>query len=155
MTPPLEKEGPVASNSSNPAPEVSKDKPKGHQKKQRGPKNNQGKGKCKAHWHRPYPQGYRIPKLEPSVVESVFNTEITPMAFKANNQERIREEYHKHDSLWWKSEIITKWDNNSWRFKIKNASESAILNSEKDLTLTWFLKNKMDYLLYMQICLTP
>ncbi|MBW0567280.1 hypothetical protein O181_106995 [Austropuccinia psidii MF-1] len=31
-----------------PAPEVSKDKPKGPQKKQRGPKNHQGKGKGKA-----------------------------------------------------------------------------------------------------------
>ncbi|MBW0565462.1 hypothetical protein O181_105177 [Austropuccinia psidii MF-1] len=47
MTPALEKEGPVASTSSKPAPEVSKDKLKGHQKKQRGPKNHQGKGKAK------------------------------------------------------------------------------------------------------------
>ncbi|MBW0578957.1 hypothetical protein O181_118672 [Austropuccinia psidii MF-1] len=43
------------------APEVSKDKPKGPQNKQRGPKNHKSKG----NWHRPYPQGYRIPKLEP------------------------------------------------------------------------------------------
>ncbi|MBW0501342.1 hypothetical protein O181_041057 [Austropuccinia psidii MF-1] len=39
MTPALEKEGPVASKSSKPAPEVSKNKPKEPQKKQRGPKN--------------------------------------------------------------------------------------------------------------------
>ncbi|MBW0525790.1 hypothetical protein O181_065505 [Austropuccinia psidii MF-1] len=64
MTPALEKEGPVASTSSKPAPEVSKDKLKEPQKKQRGPKNHQGK----ANWHRPYPQGYRIPKLEPSAM---------------------------------------------------------------------------------------
>ncbi|MBW0470542.1 hypothetical protein O181_010257 [Austropuccinia psidii MF-1] len=31
-----------------PAPEMSKDKPKGPQKKQKGPKNNQGKGKGEA-----------------------------------------------------------------------------------------------------------
>ncbi|MBW0563364.1 hypothetical protein O181_103079 [Austropuccinia psidii MF-1] len=65
MTPALETESPVASTSSKPAPEVSKDNPKGPQKKQKGPKNHQGKGKAKANWHRPYPQGYRIPKLEP------------------------------------------------------------------------------------------
>ncbi|MBW0565814.1 hypothetical protein O181_105529 [Austropuccinia psidii MF-1] len=65
MTPALETESPVASTSSKPAPEVSKDKPKGLQKKQRGPKNHQGKGKGKSNWHRPDPQGYRIPKLEP------------------------------------------------------------------------------------------
>ncbi|MBW0568671.1 hypothetical protein O181_108386 [Austropuccinia psidii MF-1] len=65
MTPALETEGPLASTSSKPAPEVCKDKTKGPQKKQRGPENHQGKGKGKANWHRPYPQGYRIPKLEP------------------------------------------------------------------------------------------
>ncbi|MBW0548703.1 hypothetical protein O181_088418 [Austropuccinia psidii MF-1] len=59
MNPSLEKEGPVASTSSKLAPEVSKDKPKGPQKKQKGIKNNQGKGKGKANWHRPYPPGYR------------------------------------------------------------------------------------------------
>ncbi|MBW0542962.1 hypothetical protein O181_082677 [Austropuccinia psidii MF-1] len=61
MTPALETEGPVPSTSSKTAPEVSKDKPKGPQKKQKGPKNHQGK----ANLHRPYPQGYRIPKSEP------------------------------------------------------------------------------------------
>ncbi|MBW0593626.1 hypothetical protein O181_133341 [Austropuccinia psidii MF-1] len=56
MTPALETEGSVASTSSKPAPEVSKDKPKGlHQKKKKGPKNHQGKGKGKANWHRPSP----------------------------------------------------------------------------------------------------
>ncbi|MBW0529446.1 hypothetical protein O181_069161 [Austropuccinia psidii MF-1] len=70
MTPAFETEGPVASTSSKPAPEVSKDKPKRPQKKQRGPKNHQGKGKAKANFHRPYPQGYRIPKLEPSAVDN-------------------------------------------------------------------------------------
>ncbi|MBW0542186.1 hypothetical protein O181_081901 [Austropuccinia psidii MF-1] len=33
----------------------------GVQKKQKGLKNHQGKGKGKANWHRPYRQGYRIP----------------------------------------------------------------------------------------------
>ncbi|MBW0465364.1 hypothetical protein O181_005079 [Austropuccinia psidii MF-1] len=73
MTPALEKEGPVASTSSKPAPEMSKDKPKVPQKKHKGPKNHHGKGKGKGNWHRSYPQGYTIPKLEPSEVDSIFN----------------------------------------------------------------------------------
>ncbi|MBW0581570.1 hypothetical protein O181_121285 [Austropuccinia psidii MF-1] len=89
MTPALETEGPVSSTSSKPAPEVVKDKPKGSQKKQKGPKNNQGKGKGKANWHRPYPQGYRIPKLEPSAMESVLNMARTLMEFTAKEQEMI------------------------------------------------------------------
>ncbi|MBW0563017.1 hypothetical protein O181_102732 [Austropuccinia psidii MF-1] len=89
MTPALETEVPVASTSYKPAPEVSKDKPKGPQKKQRGLKNHQGKGKAKANWHRPYPQGCRIPKLEPSAVDSVFNMARTLMEFTAKEQERM------------------------------------------------------------------
>ncbi|MBW0502090.1 hypothetical protein O181_041805 [Austropuccinia psidii MF-1] len=61
MTPDLEKEGPVVPTSSRPAPEVSKDKPKGPQKKERHPNSHQGNGKGKGDWKRPYPQGYRIP----------------------------------------------------------------------------------------------
>ncbi|MBW0586720.1 hypothetical protein O181_126435 [Austropuccinia psidii MF-1] len=90
MTPALEKEGPVASPSFKPAPEVSKDKHKGLQKKQRGTDNHQGKGKGKANWHRPYPQEYRIPKLEPSAVNSVFNMVRTLMESTAKEQKRMK-----------------------------------------------------------------
>ncbi|MBW0505826.1 hypothetical protein O181_045541 [Austropuccinia psidii MF-1] len=89
MTPALEKEGPMASTSSKLTPEVSKDKPKGPQKKQKCLKNHQGKGKAKANWHRPYPQGYRIPKLEPSAINSVCNMAWTPMELTAKEQERM------------------------------------------------------------------
>ncbi|MBW0483937.1 hypothetical protein O181_023652 [Austropuccinia psidii MF-1] len=89
MNPALEKEGPVASTSSKKAPEVPKDKPKGHQKKHRGPRNNKGKGKGKANWKRPYPQRYKIPKLEPSAMETVFNMARTLIEFTAKEQESI------------------------------------------------------------------
>ncbi|MBW0584364.1 hypothetical protein O181_124079 [Austropuccinia psidii MF-1] len=97
MTPALETEGPVASTSSKPAPEVSKEKPKGPQKKQRGPKNHQGKGKGKEKWHRPYPQGYRIPKLEPSEVESIFNMARTLMEFTVKEQEGLTGLFHANN----------------------------------------------------------
>ncbi|MBW0564306.1 hypothetical protein O181_104021 [Austropuccinia psidii MF-1] len=77
-------EGPVASTSSGPAPEASKEMPKGPQKNKKGPK-----GKGKANWHRPYPQGYRIPKLEPSAMDSVFNTARALMELTAKKQERM------------------------------------------------------------------
>ncbi|MBW0564342.1 hypothetical protein O181_104057 [Austropuccinia psidii MF-1] len=32
----------------------------------------------------------------------------------------LRLDHGKHDWPWWKSEIITKWANNSWRFKMEN-----------------------------------
>ncbi|MBW0479667.1 hypothetical protein O181_019382 [Austropuccinia psidii MF-1] len=48
-----------------------------------------GKGKGKVNWHRPYPQGYRIPKLEPSAVDSVFNMARPLMKFTDKGQERM------------------------------------------------------------------
>ncbi|MBW0547517.1 hypothetical protein O181_087232 [Austropuccinia psidii MF-1] len=83
----MEKEGPVASTSSKKDPEMSKDKPKEPQKKKKGPKNHQGKGKGKDNWHRAYPQRYRIPKLEPSAVDSVSNMARSLMEFTAKEQE--------------------------------------------------------------------
>ncbi|MBW0580661.1 hypothetical protein O181_120376 [Austropuccinia psidii MF-1] len=101
MTPALKTEVPVVSTSSKPAPQVSKDNPKRPQKKQRGPKSHKGKGKGKSKWHRPYSHGYRIPKLEPSAMDSVFNMARTLMEFTAKEQERMNrtfphKEYNKY-----------------------------------------------------------
>ncbi|MBW0461615.1 hypothetical protein O181_001330 [Austropuccinia psidii MF-1] len=90
MTPALEKEGPVVSTS----PEMSNDKPKGPQKKQKGPKNHQGKGKGKENWHIPYPKGYRIPKLEPSAMDSVFNMARTLMGLTAKKEGKDEQDFY-------------------------------------------------------------
>ncbi|MBW0485872.1 hypothetical protein O181_025587 [Austropuccinia psidii MF-1] len=96
MTPDLQKEGPVGSTSSKPAPEMSKDKSKGPQKKKKGPSNHQSKGNGKANWHRPYPQGYRIPKLEPSAVDSLFNMARTVMELTPKEKEKMNRTFpHK------------------------------------------------------------
>ncbi|MBW0584110.1 hypothetical protein O181_123825 [Austropuccinia psidii MF-1] len=92
MTPALE-EDPVASTSFKPAPEASKEKPKGPQKKKKGLKNHQGKGKGKANLNRPYPQEYRIPKLEPSSVDSVFNMARTIMEFTAKKAGKDEQDF--------------------------------------------------------------
>ncbi|MBW0553173.1 hypothetical protein O181_092888 [Austropuccinia psidii MF-1] len=34
---------------------------------------------------------------------------------------KIRMDHRKHDWSWWKSEVITKWANNSLRLKMENA----------------------------------
>ncbi|MBW0530389.1 hypothetical protein O181_070104 [Austropuccinia psidii MF-1] len=89
MTPDLDKGGPVASTSSKTASEMLKDNIKGPQKKQKGLKDHQGKGKGKGNLQRPHPQGYRIPKLKPSTVESVFNMATNLMEFTSKEQERM------------------------------------------------------------------
>ncbi|MBW0497848.1 hypothetical protein O181_037563 [Austropuccinia psidii MF-1] len=55
---------------------------------------------------------------------------------------KIRIDHGIHDWSWWKSEMITKWANNSWRLKMENSFESAIFKSEKDKPLTLFFKKK-------------
>ncbi|MBW0542398.1 hypothetical protein O181_082113 [Austropuccinia psidii MF-1] len=54
----------------------------------------------------------------------------------------MRIDHGKHRWSWWKSEMITKWANNSWRFKMENYFESPILNSENNKPLTWLFKQK-------------
>ncbi|MBW0532945.1 hypothetical protein O181_072660 [Austropuccinia psidii MF-1] len=55
---------------------------------------------------------------------------------------KIRIDHEKHAWCWWKSEMITNWANTSWRFKMENAFENAIFNSEEEKPLTWFFKKK-------------
>ncbi|MBW0555120.1 hypothetical protein O181_094835 [Austropuccinia psidii MF-1] len=54
----------------------------------------------------------------------------------------MRLDHGKHDWSWCKSEVVTKWANNSWRLKMENDFESTFFNSEKDKPLTWFFKKK-------------
>ncbi|MBW0581914.1 hypothetical protein O181_121629 [Austropuccinia psidii MF-1] len=39
---------------------------------------------------------------------------------------------------WWKTQIIKKWANDAWRFKVEMAFESDKFNSDKDKALPWF-----------------
>ncbi|MBW0556459.1 hypothetical protein O181_096174 [Austropuccinia psidii MF-1] len=41
---------------------------------------------------------------------------------------------------WWKQEMITKWANDAWRYKIDNAFENSFFDPDKDKHFTWFLK---------------
>ncbi|MBW0570229.1 hypothetical protein O181_109944, partial [Austropuccinia psidii MF-1] len=50
---------------------------------------------------------------------------------------------HGHQSwTWWKTQIINKWANDSWRFKVETAFESAKFNADKDKALPWFCQQK-------------
>ncbi|MBW0573738.1 hypothetical protein O181_113453 [Austropuccinia psidii MF-1] len=52
----------------------------------------------------------------------------------------IRQTNGKNTWSWWKQEIITKWANDSWRYKIENAFDYSFFDPEKYKPLTWFLK---------------
>ncbi|MBW0589740.1 hypothetical protein O181_129455, partial [Austropuccinia psidii MF-1] len=52
----------------------------------------------------------------------------------------IRQTNGKNTWSWWKNEIIIKWENDSWRYKIENAFENDFFDPDKDKPLTWLLK---------------
>ncbi|MBW0564576.1 hypothetical protein O181_104291 [Austropuccinia psidii MF-1] len=54
----------------------------------------------------------------------------------------MRQDHGKHSWPWWKQQFISKWANDSWRFKMENSFEEAIFNIERDRPISWFLKEK-------------
>ncbi|MBW0498143.1 hypothetical protein O181_037858 [Austropuccinia psidii MF-1] len=54
----------------------------------------------------------------------------------------MRQDHGEHSWPWWKEKIISKWENNSWIFKMENSSEESIFNIERDKPISWFLKQK-------------
>ncbi|MBW0503387.1 hypothetical protein O181_043102 [Austropuccinia psidii MF-1] len=54
----------------------------------------------------------------------------------------MRQDHGKHSWPWWKDQIIPKWENDSWRFKMENSFEEAMFSIERDSPMSWFLKKK-------------
>ncbi|MBW0584551.1 hypothetical protein O181_124266 [Austropuccinia psidii MF-1] len=52
----------------------------------------------------------------------------------------IRQNNGKDTWSFWKNEIITKWENDAWRYKIEKAFENSFFYPHKNKSLTWFLK---------------
>ncbi|MBW0565361.1 hypothetical protein O181_105076 [Austropuccinia psidii MF-1] len=54
----------------------------------------------------------------------------------------MRQDHGKDSWPWWKEQIISQWENDSWRFRLENSFEEAIFNIERDRPMSWFLKQK-------------
>ncbi|MBW0574404.1 hypothetical protein O181_114119 [Austropuccinia psidii MF-1] len=54
----------------------------------------------------------------------------------------MRRSHGKNSWSWWEEQIISKWENDSWRFKTENSFEEAIVDIERDRPMSWFLKQK-------------
>ncbi|MBW0532764.1 hypothetical protein O181_072479 [Austropuccinia psidii MF-1] len=50
---------------------------------------------------------------------------------------KLRQAYKHQSWTWWKTQIINRWANYSWRFKGETAFESAKLHADKDKALPW------------------
>ncbi|MBW0567261.1 hypothetical protein O181_106976 [Austropuccinia psidii MF-1] len=79
-------------------------------------------------------------ELPDRLVTARFNTLFTRSAHRWYIKLR---QAHGHQSwTWCKTQIINKWANYSWEFKVETAFESAKLNSEKYKALPWFFQQK-------------
>ncbi|MBW0531953.1 hypothetical protein O181_071668 [Austropuccinia psidii MF-1] len=58
---------------------------------------------------------------------------------------KMRQDHGKNYWPWWKEQIISKWENDSLRFKMENSVQKAICNIERDRPMSWFLE-QMDRL---------
>ncbi|MBW0592579.1 hypothetical protein O181_132294 [Austropuccinia psidii MF-1] len=54
----------------------------------------------------------------------------------------MKPDHCKNSWSWWKEQIISKLEDDSWRFKMENSFEEAIFNIERDRPISWFLKQK-------------
>ncbi|MBW0504084.1 hypothetical protein O181_043799 [Austropuccinia psidii MF-1] len=54
----------------------------------------------------------------------------------------MRQDHGKNSWPLWKEQIISKWENDSWRFGMENLFEEAIFNIERERPMSWFLKQK-------------
>ncbi|MBW0554130.1 hypothetical protein O181_093845 [Austropuccinia psidii MF-1] len=54
----------------------------------------------------------------------------------------MRQDHGKHSWPWWEEQILSKWENDSWGFRMQNSLEEALSNIEKDRHMHWFLEQK-------------
>ncbi|MBW0555081.1 hypothetical protein O181_094796 [Austropuccinia psidii MF-1] len=79
-------------------------------------------------------------ELPDRLVTERFNTLFTRSAHRWYIKLR---QAHGHQSwTWWKTQIINRWANDSWRLKVGTAFEYAKFNSVKDKALPWFCQKK-------------
>ncbi|MBW0570326.1 hypothetical protein O181_110041, partial [Austropuccinia psidii MF-1] len=55
---------------------------------------------------------------------------------------QLRQAHGHQRWTWWKTQMINKWANDAWRFKVETAFESAKFNADKDKALPWFFQQK-------------
>ncbi|MBW0502304.1 hypothetical protein O181_042019 [Austropuccinia psidii MF-1] len=79
-------------------------------------------------------------ELPDRLVTEIFNTLFTRSAHRWYIKLR---QAHGHQSwTWCKPQIINKWANDAWRFRVETAFESSKFNDDKDKASPWFCQQK-------------
>ncbi|MBW0513323.1 hypothetical protein O181_053038 [Austropuccinia psidii MF-1] len=79
-------------------------------------------------------------ELPERLVTAIFKTLFTKSAHRWYIKFR---KVHVHQSwTWWKSQIMNKWANDSWRPIVEKSFYSSKFNADKDRDLPWFYQQK-------------
>ncbi|MBW0540991.1 hypothetical protein O181_080706 [Austropuccinia psidii MF-1] len=79
-------------------------------------------------------------KLLERLVTARFNTLFTGSANRWYI--KLRQAHGQQSWTWWQTEIIKKWANDAWRFKVETVFESSKFSADKDKDLPWFCQQK-------------
>ncbi|MBW0574819.1 hypothetical protein O181_114534 [Austropuccinia psidii MF-1] len=79
-------------------------------------------------------------ELPDRLLTARFNIFFTKLAHRCYIKLR---QAHGHQSwTWWETQIINKWVNDAWRFKVETAFEYTKFNACKGKALPWFCQQK-------------
>ncbi|MBW0512897.1 hypothetical protein O181_052612 [Austropuccinia psidii MF-1] len=78
-------------------------------------------------------EDFELPDI---LVTARFNTLFTRSAHRWYI--KLRQSHGYQSWTWWKTQILNKWANDSWRFKVETAFESTKFKADKDKALPWF-----------------
>ncbi|MBW0542204.1 hypothetical protein O181_081919 [Austropuccinia psidii MF-1] len=79
-------------------------------------------------------------ELPDRLVTEIFNTLFTISAHRWYI--KLRQANVHQSWTWWKTQIIIKWANDSWMFKVETAFKSSKFNADKHKALPWFFQQK-------------
>ncbi|MBW0506666.1 hypothetical protein O181_046381 [Austropuccinia psidii MF-1] len=79
-------------------------------------------------------------KLPDRLVTARFNTLFTRSAHLWYI--KLTQAHGQQSWTWWKTQIIKKWANDSWRFRVEKAFEYAKFNADKDKASPWSSQKK-------------
>ncbi|MBW0574726.1 hypothetical protein O181_114441 [Austropuccinia psidii MF-1] len=79
-------------------------------------------------------------ELPDRLVTARFNTLFTRSAHRWYI--KLRQAHGHQGWTCWKPQIINKWANDAWRFKVEKAFQCSKFNADKDKALPWFFQQK-------------
>ncbi|MBW0580041.1 hypothetical protein O181_119756 [Austropuccinia psidii MF-1] len=94
--------------------------------------------------HMEFIRGIDMIKEDFELLDRLVTARFNPLFTRSAHRWYIKlRQAHGHQSCtWWKTQVINKWANDSWRFKVETSFESANFNSVKEKALPWICQQK-------------